>query len=88
MSVVQVVETSKTRDPFLALCIGNIWFVRACYDIDLEVRHILSRENIIADTLSRIYSEKSVNQQGIHYLRANFIWDEVPYQAFDLDLSL
>ena len=45
MSVVQVVETSKTRDPLLALCIHNIWFLRACYDIDLEVRHVLGRHS-------------------------------------------
>ena len=88
MSVVQVVQTSRTRDPFLALCIRNIWFLRACYDIELEVRHVIGRENIIADTLSRIYSEKQINQQVLQYLEDNFIWDEVPYQTFDLDLSL
>ena len=88
MRVVQVVETSKTRDHILVLCIHNTWFLRACYDTDIQVRHVLGRDIIIADTLSCIYSERLVNQQVLQYLRANFKWDEVPYQAFDLDHSL
>ena len=88
MSVVQVVQTSRTRDPILALCIRNMWFLTACHDINLEVRHVLGRDNAMADTLSRIYSDKPVNQQLLQHLRDNFIWDEVPYKTFDLDLSL
>ena len=33
----------------------------------------LGRDNIIADTLPCIYSEKSVNHKVIQYLRANFM---------------
>ena len=31
LGVVQVVETGRTRDPFLALCIRNIWLITATW---------------------------------------------------------
>ena len=62
LGVVFVVKTGKTRDPFLALCIRNIWLLQAHYDIDLQIFHIPGCYNIIADSLSRIYSNSPVNK--------------------------
>ena len=84
MSVVQVVSSGKTRDKFLALCIRNIWLLAACYDIDLEVKHIVGKKNEVVDALSRIYSDKPVRHEILQCL-TQFIWEEVPLQAFDLD---
>ena len=39
-SVVQVILSGKTKDPFLALCIRNIWLLAAFNDVELQVRHI------------------------------------------------
>ena len=39
-ALVQVAESSKTKDPYLAACIRNIWLLTATYDIDLKVQHI------------------------------------------------
>ena len=36
LAVVQVVQTRKTRDSFLAACIRNIWLLMATYDIDFR----------------------------------------------------
>ena len=55
-SVVQVIMSGETKDPFLALCIRNIWLLKAYNDIDLMVRHIPGI-NTIADTLSYHCSE-------------------------------
>ena len=50
--VVFVVKTGKTKDPFLALCVRNIWLLTAHYDIDLNIVHIPGCHNTIPDTLS------------------------------------
>ena len=84
LSVVQVVGSGMFMDKFLALCIRNIWLLAAGYDIDLEVKHIVGSKNVIADALSRIYSDKPVRHDILQCL-TQFIWDEVPLQAFDLD---
>ena len=61
MAVVQVVESTKSKDDFLAAYIRNIWLLAATFDIDLHISHIQGKNNTIADTLSRIYSEKGIN---------------------------
>ena len=40
LAVVQVVNTGKTRDEWLALCLRNIWLLAASYDISLRIDHI------------------------------------------------
>ena len=61
LAVVQVGQTGKTRDSFLAACIRNIWLLMATYDIDLQVQHIAGSQNEAADLLSRIYLDKRIN---------------------------
>ena len=87
MSVVHVVSSSMTREKFLALCIRNIWLLAACYDIDLQVKHIVGKKNVVAHALSHIYSDKPIRQVVLQCL-TQFIWDEVPWQAFDLDFCI
>ena len=53
LSVVQVVQTGKTKDTFLAACMRNICLILAIYDIDLA-----GSKNQIADFLSHVHSEK------------------------------
>ena len=72
LAVVQVVETSKTKDPFLAACIRNIWLITAALDINLEVSHIRGADNHIADLLSRLYSQKFVNNSLYTDLQTNY----------------
>ena len=88
LGVVQVVRTSKTKDSFLALCIRNIWLLAVAYDIELHIDHIPGHKNIIADTLSRIYSDRPVNSHILADLELNFIWDRVPAKYFDLNTHL
>ena len=58
--VVQVVNSGKTRDKFLNACIKHIWFITAVHKIDLQLTHIQGHKNLIANSLSRIYSEKGI----------------------------
>ena len=85
---VHVVATSTTKDTFLGACIRNIWLITAFYDISLQISHIKGKDNIKADALSRLYSNKLVHQEILHDLRNNYIWDNVQPAYFDLNLSL
>ena len=87
-SVVQVIMSGKTKDPFLALCIRHIWLLTAYNDIELLVRHIPGIDNTRADTLSRIYSPKSVNNEVLQDLLDNYQWECVPLSYLDLSLHI
>ena len=52
-AVVQVLQTGKTRDPFLATVARNIWFESAIGDVSLSYVHIRGKDNKVANTLSR-----------------------------------
>ena len=88
LGVVQVVKTGKTKDSFLALFMMNIWLLRASYDIDFNIAHIPEWPNTVADTLSRIYSERLVNRDILADLERNYIWDRVAAAYFDLNTYL
>ena len=83
-----MVATSKTRDPFLGACIRNIWLLTAYYDISLQIQHIRGKDNVEADLLSRLYSDKPVDQRLLHELKSNYIWDNVLPHHFDLNLFI
>ena len=87
-SVVQVVKNGKTRDPFLALCIRNIWLQTAIYDVHLIVEHVAGKENRIADTLSRIHSNKLVDENILMHLVKNYHWERIFHSYFDLTLHI
>ena len=80
--------TGKTRDPFLVLSIRNIWLLRAHNNIDLQDCHIPGVRNTIADTLSRIYSHKPVDNEIVQDLLDNYHWETVLHSYFDLSLHI
>ena len=87
-AVVQVVQTGRTRDDMLALCLRNIWLISATYDITVTIDHIRGKANNIADLLSRIYSDKPVDQSLLRDLQSSHIWRKIPMQFFNLDISI
>ena len=88
LAVVHVVETNRTRDEFLALCLRNIWLLAALHDVEIVFKHIPGENNIKADVLSRIYSSSAVDEGVLRHLRENYMQDNIPVQHFDLDLHL
>ena len=87
-AVVQVVASSRTKDPFLLACIRNLCLITTIFDISFQIEHIRGRHNIKADLLSRLYSDKPVHQDLLLDLKLNYIWDKVLPQHFNLDLNI
>ena len=87
LAVVQVVNTHKTKDAILAVCVRNIWLICALYNISLFVVHIKGNLNVKADLLSRLYSDKPVDQKILKQLQNEYIWDTVKATHLKLDLS-
>ena len=50
---VLAINSGRSRVPGMHLCLREIWFLTACYDIDLFTRHVAGVDNSIADHLSR-----------------------------------
>lgn len=47
-----VVNSDKSKDPFMQRCLHQLWFTAAVYDCQLTARHIPDVHNILADVLS------------------------------------
>ena len=57
--MVQVVATSRTKDPFLGACIRKLWLITSIFVISLQTQHIRGRHNTKADFLSRLFSDNN-----------------------------
>ena len=88
LAVVQVVNTGKTRDEWLALCLRNIWLLIASYDITLKVDHIRGSVNNVADMLSRLYSDKITDFDLYKNIKDTCIWHKIPLQYFNLNYEI
>ena len=60
----------------------------ASLDITLNISHVPGIHNVIADTLSRIYSDKLVNPDLLGILQNNYILEHTPSHYFNLNLHL
>ena len=85
-AVVHVTNTGKTRDLFLGACVRILWWICAYWDINLAVRHVSGIYNIIADSLSRLFSESPVNLSLIKNLKESLIWEHITPNHFSLTL--
>ena len=52
-AVVQVINSSKTRDAFLGSCLRELWLEVSKYGFELQAIHLPGEENRVADWLSR-----------------------------------
>ena len=52
-AVVTILNSGRTRDPFLAAIARNIFMSAAVSDIYLKIVHIPGKKNVVADLLSR-----------------------------------
>ena len=87
-AVVRVVAHGRTKDDFLAAAIRNIWLLCGHWDIEFEIVHIRGKDNVLADTLSRMFSSCSLSHSVVKHLATNFKWEQVDPTHFSLNLSL
>jgi hypothetical protein len=52
-ATVQVINSSKARDLFMASCLRELWLEVCTYKFELRVVHLPGEENRLADWLSR-----------------------------------
>ena len=72
IAVVWVLQSGRTKDPYLAACAGNIWLQTAKLDINFVFSHIRGKViNCIADLLSR-WSYNNDNYAALKQLVPNF----------------
>ena len=72
-AVVEVLNTGKTKDPFLATCARNVWLITAIFNIEIIVIHVPGKKNHIGDLLTRWVITLNPEDKLRQYL-PNFIW--------------
>ena len=86
-AVVYVLNTGRTRDLTLAAIARNIQFKASRSDIELQVRHIAGKANVVADLLSR-WTITAHPQIKLNHLLPTHEWDEVNIQHTTIDWSI
>ena len=58
-AAVDVTNSSKTKDPFLASCLRELWLEISIYGFEMRAVHLPGEENRVADWLSRWHISKN-----------------------------
>ena len=87
-SVVDVINSSKTKDPFMATCLRELWLVVLQNEFELRAVHLPGEENRVADWLSRWHlGEKYQNafktfHQGLPIRRSKLLVKHSTFQVY------
>ena len=84
MAVVCVLQSGRTKDPYLAACARNIWLWSASYDIDIQFVYIAGKTNVTADLLFRWTQCLDFNTK-LHSLVPIAQWQHVSLGHLDLN---
>ena len=88
-SVVNVINSSRTRDPFMATCLRELWLVAANNEFELRAVHIPGEDNRVADWLSRWHlGEKYQNAFNNFIVGSNYEEIVVYNEIFEFSNSL
>ena len=60
-TVVSVLRSGRTRDPYIGACAWNILYVLALTDIDLHCAYMRGLDNRVADLVGQVVLTTSVN---------------------------
>ena len=85
---VQAVGLGKTKDPYSAACLRNLWLLTTSYDIELVIEHIQGTKNIIADLLSTVYSHKTTDFHLLTYVQQNLIGTKLSIGDLKVDFNI
>ena len=85
--VVTVLMSGKTKDPYLAACARNIWYIASLDDIDLCYVHVRGEHNRLADMLSRWVGSDS-NWKALCAIIPVPLWCKGSIELLELDPEL
>ena len=87
LAVVYILQSGKTKDPFLGAVARNIFCLAAQYDIELIHKHIYGVKNIAADLLSRWFNP-GTNTALIYGLIPHLQWSQVTTEMCTVDYNI
>ena len=67
-AAVEVISSSRTRDPFLASCLRELWLEVSTHCFELRTVHLPGEENRVADWLSRccVHDDTRINFTNLY----------------------
>ena len=86
-AVVKVLNAGRARDPYLGACARNIWYMAALSDIDLQYVHVLGKNNVVADLLSR-WQFSAANVTQLQKFVHNPVWLPVSIDMIEINHTL
>ena len=89
-AAVTVVNSGKSKDPFMQRCLRELWFTAAVYDCELTARHIPGVHNVLADTLNRWHADSSYHElfhSTAARLNRQYIFRSVPRDCLTFQVT-
>ena len=86
-AVVQVLQSGRTKDPYLAAVARNVWLLAAKHDIEINYVHISGKKNRTADLLSR-WTGSMNDMQELNFLVPTLLWLKTSLSLLDLDCEI
>ena len=86
-TVVQVLQSGCTSDPYLAACAKNMWLLAVKYDIEFTYVPISGKINRTADLLSR-WTDSVKDIQELNSLVPNYVWMKTSLSLLDLNCEI
>ena len=68
-AVVSVINSSRTKDPFMGACLREIWFSVSTHGFELRAVHLPGVENRVADWLSRWNYHPRYKQNFLNFIK-------------------
>ena len=73
LAVVEVLQSGKTKDSYLATCARNVWMLASIFNIHIDFFHISGKNNEVADLLSRWNGTINAQQKLVKHV-PNYQW--------------
>ena len=83
-AVIQILNTLKMNEAFWGVCLRNLLFIVAQYNIHFLAYHIKGSSNVRADALFRYWQDKLSNQWVLKTVNLESPGDDI----YDLDFHL
>ena len=76
-AVVDVINSSKTKDPFMATCLRELWLVVSRCKFELRAMHLPGEENRVADWLSRWHLDQKYQETFNRFMSGDSMLEEM-----------